>query len=798
MRISIQPFRYPGYPETVLHPVHRLPRGSFMPALSHLSSPPARSFWCDTLCFEAFDELADEAGTEAGARALTSRLVGDPLTLRVVEEIVAEAGGGADARANVALALAFVRERRSQAIEDAAAAFFTPSEIAEHHTRRGKVRRHALALRLFEAAPESLLAIDLWDQWHTRRGAWYRQEPNLVDRVVVETVNWGAIAATSLAAEADRPHSRCAGFERPVVFPGGDGDVLIGFREWPRRQAVRLEQGVVTGDQASWLLLRVYDGGGRVDVADTVADRGAALATSMLHLLRPEAGEFEQVLNELTDEVLDGFLARITAEAGEFPLIEITADLPWDARHRGLTLRGRPGAPAEPIVRALRDLGPFATNWRTVKSAKLLFEGEYKIEVHFPIPGRHRSLSYSDVDRDKRVTRRFAEALNRLLKCEVAPKARAGSRLPRRREEPALRARTGPWWARLLAAKHDEPPRWVLDGLRELANEGLVRCVEVGVLQCGSPHLDRRQAQADWAECKGEVELPLALGADDDPTQPEDDGGYECSEHQHRWRPVGYRVPIDLRVRVELDHQRAWACVMEEASRYGTVEPEPGRPGVASVRLPDRRAYIAYTALASEVDSSAGALGQAPIALVAPPFGSTRPHEPGGIALASVLGGDDVLAAAWGDPTLRRRRTPGLPRAASADSATVGPNVIELLGPRTVHVGGRPVTKQVPSVRRIARLLLLSEVGLGERRARESKALVALAQTHGILAATDIETHLHVLLRRARDGVDSAAGIPGRGEEAFVTDGHDGYRLGDGWEVRHRTERSPDEVKGMG
>lgn len=794
MYISVQVVRLP---DASVHPVHRSHEGLAMPDSSHLSAPPARSFWCDTLCFEAFDELAAEAGTEVGARALTSRLVGDTLTLRVVEEIVAEAGGGTDARANVALALAFVRERRSQAIEDAAVAFFTPPEIAEHRTRGGKVRRHALALRLFESTPESLLAIDLWDQWHTRRGAWYRQVPVLAARVDVETTNWAAIATSALAAEAERPHSRCAGFERPVVFPGSDGDVLIGFREWPHRQAVRLEHGVVTGDQASWMLLRVYDGGGRVDVTDTLADRGATLATAMVHQLRPAAGEFEQVLNELTDDVLDGFLARITADTEEFPLVEITADIPWDARHRSLTLRGRPGATAEPIVRALRGLGPFAMHWRTVKSAKLLFEGEYKIEVHFPVPGRYRAISYSDIDRDKRVTRRFAESLNRALKCEVAPKARAGSRLPRRREEPALRARSGAWWARLLAAKHDEPPRWVHEGLCELAGEGLIRCTEVGVLQCGSAHLDRSQARVDWAECKGEVELPLAPGDPDDPCQPEDDGSFECSERQHRWRPVGYRVPIDLRVRVELDHQRAWAMVMEEAGRYGAVEAEPGRPGVATVRLPDRRAFIAYTALASDADSSVDVLGQAPIARVAPPFGSTRPPPPGSVVLANVLAGDDVLAVAWGQPSLRRRRASCPAPATAAEPNTVGTTVIELHGPRSVKVGGRAVTRQVPSVGRVARLLLLSEVGLGERRARESKALVTLAKAHGILAATDTETHLHVLLRRARDGVDSAAGIPGRGEEAFVTEGHDGYRLGDGWEVRQRTERSPSELKGM-
>ena len=211
-----------------------------MPIPSHLSAPPARAFWCDVLCFESFDELAAECATEGGAESVIHRHVADVATRRLTDEIAETAGGGAFPKANVALALAFVRERRSQAIEDAAAAFFTPDEIAKYRARTGKIRRQALSLRLFEAAPESLLAIDLWDQWHSRRGVWYRQEPDLTDRIDVETTNWAVLAQKALASEAARAMYRCAGFEPPVVFPGSDADVLIGFREWPRRQAVKV------------------------------------------------------------------------------------------------------------------------------------------------------------------------------------------------------------------------------------------------------------------------------------------------------------------------------------------------------------------------------------------------------------------------------------------------------------------------------------------------------------------------------------------------------------------------------
>ena len=63
-----------------------------MPEPSHLSSPPECAAWCDTLCIEAFDELAAAAATESGARALVRRHVGDGATQRVLEGIVEVVG----------------------------------------------------------------------------------------------------------------------------------------------------------------------------------------------------------------------------------------------------------------------------------------------------------------------------------------------------------------------------------------------------------------------------------------------------------------------------------------------------------------------------------------------------------------------------------------------------------------------------------------------------------------------------------------------------------------------------------
>ncbi len=765
------------------------------PTSAHLVAPPDRAFWCDTLCFEGFDDVLARCDTAAAADAIIASVIGHSGGRRTADSIIADAGGGLAPRQNVALALTFLRHRRSQAVEDAAAAFFTGEEIDEHRSSAGKVRRHELALCLFVVAPESLLGVDLWDQWHARRGARYRMEPALTTGIDVDTTNWQPATQTVLAVMAGRALSGCDGFEPPVVFHGAEGDVLLGFREWPKREAVRSEGRVITGDVATWMLVRVYAGGDRIDVTDSVVDRGAALASALVQALRPGASEYEQVLNELPDEVIDTFLDAVTAEDDDtFPLVEITAELPWDVRHRSVTLRGTATATVEPIVTAMRELGPFAVNWRTVKSVKLLFEGAYKIEVHFPVAGHHRAISYSDVDRDKRVTRRFAEMLNRALRHEVAPKARRGSRVPRRREEQAPRVRSAEWWGRLLVAKHDRPAAWVEQALGELANVGLIHTTQVGVLSCGSPYLDRPVAGTAWAECKGEVELPLRFDDLNDPCQPEDDGSYECSEHQHRWRPVRYRLPVDLRVKVELDHAAAWRLLLNELAHYGDVELEPGRSGVASVRLAQTRAYLVYLPLADAADRSPEAFPRAAAAWVIPPMVRAFRSSPTTVDLASVFAGDDVLGPAW-DVSATRRRIPHSVTLALAESE-VSSRVIELIGPREIRVGGRLVAEHRPAMYRVAHLLHLADVSEGERRARPGPWLVELAKKHEILAQTAAESHLHVMVARARDAVDGAVGVPGRGGEAFVTDGAEGYRLGDGWEVRMRTERAAHELKG--
>jgi hypothetical protein len=765
-----------------------------MPVLSHLFLPLERTFWCDTLCFDDFDRFAAIGEDEDEARAALREVARDGGAERAVEAVVAEAGGSLAVRANLTVALAFLRERRTQAIEDAAAAWLTAEQIAEHRGRNLKVRRFPLAIRLFEESRDSLLAISLWDQWHARRGTWYQLQNPLPEPIAVQSEDWATVAAAALTTERARKGTQCGTFEAPVAFLGAEGDVLIGYREWPLRQAVKVKDEVVTGQRPIWTLARVYSGGDRFDITDTVQDRGAGLAGAMIRQLRPQAGELRQVLNELTDAALDDFLRRITeegtAEGDAFPLVELTAALPWDARHRTITLHGKPGATAESVVGTLRQIGPFAKDWRTVKSAKLLFEGAYRIEVHFPIAGKHRALAYSDIDRDKRVTRRFAERLNRVLGCEVAPKARADSRLPRPQADKPLRPQTAAWWQRLLVPAHDQPPDWVLNALADLVNLCLIRTEDVGVLNCGSPYLERAKAGADWAECKGEVELPLTSADEDDELAVEDDQGVWCSERDHRWRPKRYRLPVDHRVKVALLHDRAWGLVREEAAHYGVVEEEPGRPGVASVRLADSRAYVGYTELAGAEEREPGAFGRAPVAWVAPPFGATAPGYAGALPLARVLAGDDVLAPAWGLAAPRRREAiAGV--VAAPEGERIGGTVIEVRGPRDIRVGGRPVAKHRPAVAKVARLLLSAQLA-GERRPRTTPELVALAKNTDVLSASDNDAHLHVLVRRAREGVDDAAGVVGRGAEAFVTDV--GYRLGDGWEVRHLADRSADQL----
>lgn len=760
-----------------------------MSSPSHLLAAPDPAFWKDILFFERFDTLMEEARTPDGLNAAWKE-VGASSSLRQATDAIAERhGGGHVVRQQLVLAAAFCEHKRAAAVETVARTVLGDDDLEERRTAGGQLRRHPTALALFERDPGHLLAIDLWHRWHSQRASHYRVKAPLAAPILLDAVPWGTVIAEALDELRDDPHAQTRRFEAHRVFAGPDDDVLLAFREWPKRRAVRTDAGpVVSGQTPEWTLLRFHRGGTRLDVTDIMVDRGAILANAILRRLITDAPPYELVLEPLKDRKLDEFLALLTDPADDvFPLIEITALETWAPGRIPHTITGTPKRTVEKSVVDLRRLGAFALDWRTVKSAKVRFENDYRILIHFPPAGEPTALSYSDIDRDKAVTARFAALLQKTLRVEVGPKNRRGATRPHLPADVAPTKHGGAWWSRVLDTQHDRPADWLTAALTEVEGLGLVTLSRSRVLACGSPYLNRRAAGVDSLDCDGEVELPWEEADPDDASRDEDDGFCVCSRGDHRWRPNHYKLPVDERVRVDLVHDAVWRHLLSQAGHYAAVEEEPGRPGVFTLRLPTTRIALVYAPLASADDLVPGAFGRIPTVWTYPPCSAPPDVGERAVPLATALADLGDLAAVWG-VSLYRARKPytlhaELPMFVRDPGATGN-------GPltRTLEITNDGValdgTHVAAASHMAGPLLALLRAAAAQDEADDSdrqpwtpESLIKLAAQRG----TRLERkHLHTWISRTRAAIDEAFRDPELGKRVIVT--HRGsYRLGDGF-----------------
>jgi hypothetical protein len=598
--------------------------------------------------------------TEEGVVQAWGAAIRHPQVAPALRQIVREVGDSPETRRNLLLAYYFCENIRTAAIESVGRSVLTADELAAHRRATGVVRRHSLALGLFAREPRHLLAIDIWNRWHgTRTAASTLVEPIPGAKDFAGSA-WHKAAEQALEYLQGDKSAQTQTLERCEVLIGPDGDVLLGFREWPRQRAVRTPSNeVVSGNVPDWLILRFHQGLERLDVTDGIPDRGMRLANAILSNLVAGAPLYELLVQVLDDKRLDRFLARLTDVGDDtFPLVELVAQATWCPDRPILTLTAPSDGRVEPLVCDQRRLGAFALDWRTVKSAKVLFEGRYRISIHFPPAGEPQALAYSDVDRDKKVTERFAKQLKAELRVDVAPKARRGSARRQDRPVPAPKARSTAWWGRVLQPLHDAPQDWLGEALDALADLGLVSLTRRRLLHCGSAYLDRRAVGVDSLDCDGDVELPEEAPDSEDPTELEDSGEVVCSRGLHRWRPVRYGLPVVKRVRVEFHHDRLWEHLLEELAYFGEVEEEADRPGVATVRVAGRRAWFVYAPLvAGEADLLGATFGSTPVLWVRLPWGPQPENSARTVLLADFLGNSDCVGGLW-DLPVRRFREP--------------------------------------------------------------------------------------------------------------------------------------------
>ena len=346
----------------------------------HLSAAPNANLWTGALYFSRFDGLIAETATPPAAEAALARSFKGRDARAVARRVVARGGGGLLPTQHVVLVAAFTELTHSDAIEAVAIARLGEAVVAPNRKPSGKVRRHALMVLLYEADPWYIFEVSLWDRHYGRRRCRYRLFDGQELPQPIDLGRWQAAADASLRALADGSETACKDFDGVRVAPGPiPGDVLVALRTWPTRWTGRGRDGAAaTVALPDWTTLHFAEEGRRLEVSDLQVERGPAFAVELAGRLAGSPRRYRLVLEELSSPVLDASLARITdPDDRTFPLVEMVAEAPWRP-HQVVTLTGTRKTTAEAQVGDLRQLHlPFARDWRTVKSAKVAFEGNH-------------------------------------------------------------------------------------------------------------------------------------------------------------------------------------------------------------------------------------------------------------------------------------------------------------------------------------------------------------------------------------------------------------------------------------
>ena len=767
----------------------------------HLAAAPRADLWTAALCFDRFDSLLAETATPAAAEAALVRSFKGRASRAVARRVIARSGGGSIPTQHLVLVGAFTELTHSDAIEAVAIARLGEAAVSANRKPSGRVRRHALMVLLYEADLWHMFEVGLWHRHFLRRRCRYRLGVGQELPRPLEVSAWQAAARASLEGLREGPDAGCREFDAVRVAPGPiPGDVLVALRTWPTRCTGRGRDGeVTTVALPDWTTLHFAEQGRRLEVSDQQVQRGVTFAVELAGRLAGRPRQYHLVLEELTSPVLDAFLARITDPTDRtFPLVEMVAEAPWRP-HQVVTLTGTRETTAEGLVGDLRQLHlPFARDWRTVKSAKLSFEGRHTIQVHFPPPGEPTALSYSDDGRSEQTSFRFAKLLEEHLHVEVAAKARRGARKGRKGAGKKPRKHSLRWWRAVLSPQTDRPAEWLEGAVAGLVSRRWLRLERVRAFRCNSPYIDRATCGVDSLDCAGDVVLPFDLARLDDATQLEDDGEVVCSTGLHRWRPMRYGLPTFVRLRVEVEHCAMFGHLAAELGRYGEVRDAPGRPGVLTVRLDDVVGTLVYVPLAPADELDPDSHGKrSPVAWVTGPGARPPFLSDGSLELAEVLADLDRLAARWGTKAWKRRRTrpariePPSLAAESAPRASGSATTVLTLTHRGVALGsdGQRITSGRHCALRVLWALWQAAVqDEGDRTARQLwswenlDALLPEEWRAPGLHDAERKKSWHTWVSRTRKALRQGTGERGLGKRVVVSRGSK-YRLGDGFVV---------------
>jgi hypothetical protein len=763
---------------------------------THLALPPDAAFWLDELRLAHFDDalaLLDDPG--ALRAALADEFTG-PATTRALDAFLADRDPVAT-RAHALLVGWFLRQKKSAAVADVAAAALPSDTVAAWRAPSGRLLRLPAALRLYEADPLHLLDVDVCHRWHTRRRcALELTGPKRALPDVDPETGWAAFAAAAQAhLEAEVPKLRGRLRFRRVTFRRHRDDVLLAWSVPAERDTVRQSAGrVVAGHHDDWTILRVHRGGNRVDVTATNLTHGRHLADGLAKAVWGQ-GRYRMARDPLTSDSVNELLRRMRAPDDDvFRLLEITGEVPGLPDRPLFTIGNAGQARVEAAVEEVRRHMAFAERWQTVLRVKLAFGEAWRIEVHFPPPDGELLLSYSDGDRDKEVAAAFEALVRDELGVEIHPKATPARR--RERKEPVEPSKPGPsTWLRLLGPVLDDPAAWEVRLVRELAERGVVRVTEHTTFRCGDgPVLGRHR---DCLDCPGEIEMPYGEVDPNDPYRQEDDAEHVCGTCGTAWSPGRYRLPVTRRLRVRPEVEGAWRYIQ---ALLGDEAPfrEEG-PGLLGGVVRGQRAQVVFAPLADPSLLAPDVAALFPTCWVSMP-GDPRllPLGPRGVDLSEVLaegrlvlqralelgragslapGAMLLLAAPPPSPYGATPREPAPPTPITAPTRR-----FLSLDDKGVWLDGKPVAAAKAGGTRLL-IALLNETATQDdaagrpRRFRTAEQMVRQS-SGGTFTYSDVQNWVSRTRRALREKFKDLPGLDTR-----IIEGGDGegYRLGEGF-----------------
>ncbi len=250
------------------------------------------------------------------------------------------------------------------------------------------------------------------------------------------------------------------------------------------------------------------------------------------------------------------------------------------------------------------------------------------------------------------------------------------------------------------------------------------------------------------------------------------------------WRPGRTALPLFLRVRVDIDHARAWSWAIQRVRSRSWLEEQTR--GVATGRYGDKTVFLVYLPLATDPVSRAVSHAAAfPTCWL----GQSVPkgYRERGVELADLLADDVVpVTRAWRlgrDRALVGQLEPEVPMLAAEPE----PGLVRLPArkPRTrtflvdeagVWLDGQPLTDIRATGTRMLLALLWEAAKAddphGRRKLRTTRKIATMCD----LKLTDKAVYTWV--NRLRERIGQVA--PGDVDELLVSERGRGYRLGEG------------------